>query len=167
MFEWHTPIEIMKNGTVREYKGYLINRNGEVYSLLTQQYKTASVNDIGYKFYTLHVSGKKYNPKVHKLVLSTFNPSGYNKITNECDHINNDKNNNNINNLRWCTRSQNQLERKGWSKTGEKLIYNHRNGYLITIKRNDKRNYIGCAKTLEQAIAIRNQYLLENNLQIY
>ena len=175
MFEWHTPIEIMKDGTVREYKGYLINRNGKLYSLITKQFKTASFDNGNYKFYTLSLNGKKLKPKVHKLVLSTFNPAGYNKkLTNECDHIDENKINNNINNLRWVTRSQNQSKRSFRDNQSMPKYVQHdeeRNMYYVvcSIKNEEgkyKSVYVGSRKCIKEAIQIRDEFFLKYGRKI-
>ena len=56
---------------------------------------------------------KKFN--VHRLVLNTFSPCNENL---ECDHIDRNRYNNRLDNLRWVTRSENELNKntKGMSQ---------------------------------------------------
>jgi hypothetical protein len=81
-------------------------------------------NNSGYMDVILYKDGKKYHKKVHRLVAKAFveNP----KNLNEVDHIDTNKKNNNFNNLRWVTHSENHLnpltvELKKMKLTGKKL----------------------------------------------
>ena len=55
----------------------------------------------GYLEVSLYIDGKRYHKKPHKLVADAFIPNPDNLP--EVDHINTDKNNNCVDNLRWCT----------------------------------------------------------------
>lgn len=55
----------------------------------------------GYLEVFLYIDGKRYHKKPHKLVADAFIPNPDNLP--EVDHINTDKNNNCVDNLRWCT----------------------------------------------------------------
>lgn len=60
----------------------------------------------GYVVVTFCFNGKKEHHLVHRLVLETFNPvDNMDKL--DVNHIDLNKQNNNLNNLEWCTRSQN------------------------------------------------------------
>lgn len=60
----------------------------------------------GYKGITLTKDKKRYPKKVHRLVAEAFIPNPNNKP--QINHIDCNKSNNNINNLEWCTNSENQ-----------------------------------------------------------
>lgn len=78
----------------------LVKRGNKKPRILKQQFRN------GYKRVALTDSnGIKKNKSVHLLVLSSF--YGH-KIGYECNHIDGNKSNNNINNLEWLTRSENQ-----------------------------------------------------------
>ena len=64
----------------------------------------------GYISFTLCIEGKVYRRLLHRLVALAFipNPEGKAYI----DHINQDKLDNSISNLRWATHSENMLNRK-------------------------------------------------------
>lgn len=72
----------------------------------------------GYK----HVHFKNRNYRIHRLILEVFVglcPPGL-----ECDHIDRNRINNNINNLRWVTKKINQNNRKVY-KNSKKLTINN------------------------------------------
>lgn len=60
-----------------------------------------------YLQYRLWKNNKQYNVSAHRLVASAFipNPNNYPEI----DHIDTNKTNNSVSNLRWCTRTMNGL----------------------------------------------------------
>lgn len=60
----------------------------------------------GYKGITLTKDKKRYPKKVHRLVAEAFIPNPNNKP--QINHIDCNKSNNNVNNLEWCTNSENQ-----------------------------------------------------------
>ena len=67
----------------------------------------------GYRLVTLHISGKAKPRFVHGLVLTTFEgapPAGC-----SCDHIDRNRTNNNLSNLRWATAQQ---QRDNSSRSG-------------------------------------------------
>lgn len=60
-----------------------------------------------YLQYRLWKNNKQYNVSAHRLVATAFipNPNNYPEI----DHIDTNKTNNSVSNLRWCTRTMNVL----------------------------------------------------------
>ena len=80
----------------------LVDDRGNVYSLNGD---IRALQDYGYL--KVMVGGKSY--AVHRLVAETFIPNPENK---ECvDHINNDRHDNYVNNLRWATNKENASNR--------------------------------------------------------
>ena len=59
----------------------------------------------GYEILPLNKKGNKITQKVHRLVAQAFIPNPDNK--NEIDHIDCNKRNNKVTNLRWVTRKEN------------------------------------------------------------
>ena len=86
--------------------GYFIDQNGNVYSEFIGRCLKPSLRG-GYKFVQLQMDdGKIHNWLIHRLMALTFIPNPQNLP--EIDHIDGDRFNNKIDNLRWVTKKQNQ-----------------------------------------------------------
>lgn len=83
-------------------KGTVINKKNHIIKPFT--------NNRGYLLVRLWNNNKSVSKLVHRLVAETFIP----KIEGKCEvnHIDGDKTNNNVNNLEWCTRQENNLHAK-------------------------------------------------------
>ena len=104
---------------LKDFEGlYEINENGEIRSIdriveyscgLSKLFKgkiiIPHITDNGYLFVALYKNKKKYQLKVHRLVANTFipNPNNYPCV----NHKDENKLNNSIDNLEWCTISYN------------------------------------------------------------
>lgn len=105
---------------------------------------------------------------IHRLVAYAFidNPNNYNVV----NHIDYNKQNNDISNLEWCTQKMNvnhsrinMMHRKSitHTNTGEKYITKRNNKFRIIV---DGKEYPSC-KTLEDAIIKRDMILKGEVLQ--
>ncbi len=106
---------------------YEVSNYGNVRSLKYGKikYLKPSNNGRGYYQVILCKNGKAKQFTVHRLVANAFieNPNGYNEI----NHINEDKTNNKVENLEWCTHKYNKRfssakQVMGISKDGRKTI---------------------------------------------
>lgn len=79
---------------------YYVTKEGDIWSTKTNKFLKVQKHPNGYR--TIRIDNTYM---VHKLVLSTFVPNGNKKA--EVDHIDNNKANNNLENLRWVSRSVN------------------------------------------------------------
>lgn len=88
--------QVSNDGRVKSYKR---NKNGK---LLTN-----TTNNDGYLVVSLYdsVNKKEIQKKVHRLVAEAFIPNPDNKP--QIDHINTVRNDNRVENLRWCTQNEN------------------------------------------------------------
>jgi len=108
--------------------------------------KAGTISKDGYV--RVFVDGKSY--LAHKLVYLIKH--GY--MPTELDHIDRNKLNNKISNLRQCTRSENSINRNLFvnNKTGIKNVHKHSFGkYEVSFKRNNKNIYCGLFDDIELA----------------
>lgn len=149
-------MEIWK--TIDALKGYAVSNYGNIKNIKTNRILKGYDNGSGY----LAVSVNNKKMYIHRLVAMAFldNPRGVNYV----NHIDYNKQNNNVNNLEWCTQKENvhhsiinMKHRKAvtHSNTGEKYISKRRNKYRVII---DKKEYRSC-NTLKDAIAKRDSIL--------
>lgn len=94
---------------INGFNDYWINMNGEIYSELTNKILSPGTSTTGYLFIVLRKNNKSYKKDIHRLMGDNYleNPNNYLII----DHIDKNKINNNINNLRWTDCSGNQWNR--------------------------------------------------------
>jgi hypothetical protein len=98
------------------YEGlYAIDEEGNVFSLRTHKKMKHSDNGKGYKQVTLFKNKKRKYPYVHRLMAEAYLPNFSEEL--QVDHIDRDKGNNSISNLRMVTNQENQwnTNAKGYS----------------------------------------------------
>ena len=88
-----------------DFPNYEVFEDGSVFSHKNQVYLKPQNNGNGYLKVNLYKNGKMHQYYVHKLIATTFipNPNNFKYV----DHIDRDKTNNSITNLRWCSASEN------------------------------------------------------------
>lgn len=90
---------------IKRNDNYSINRQGQVRNDSTGRIKSPFVNvRTGYVIVDLCKDSKSEKVPIHRLVAEAFIPNPENKLT--VDHIDGDRRNNSINNLRWATYSE-------------------------------------------------------------
>ena len=94
--------EIWKD--VPDYEGYQISNLGNVYSLKSNKMLTKQ-DKRGYLVVTLYKDNKKHYISVHRLVALAFIPNPYHY--EQVNHKDEDKKNNVVENLEWCTSEYN------------------------------------------------------------
>jgi len=108
--------------------------------------------------------------RVHRLVAIHFIPNPENK--KEVDHINNDRLNNSITNLRWATKSENGRNR---STSGQKNVTSEYIGVEYDKRRNKWRYQIRIGKITKtkqfnteiEAAIKRDEFILNNELEYF
>jgi len=112
---------------IKEYNGdYLISNLGKIKSIKNNKVTIKKQwNDKDcYLNVSLYFLNKKCQKKVHRLVAQEFLSNPENKP--QINHIDGNKQNNNIDNLEWCTNSENMIHAY---KTGLREIRIGENGY--------------------------------------
>lgn len=126
--------EIWKD--VKNYEGaYMVSNLGRIKSLPRKGTKgnilNPSRNNKGYCTVELTFKGKNRSTFVHRVVAENFIPNL--KNLPEVNHIDGNKLNNNVENLEWVTKGQNQIHayKTGLRKTTEKQRENSRKNIQI------------------------------------
>jgi hypothetical protein len=92
------------------HHNYSVSTHGRLRNDKTNRILKPMNDKDGYHVVDLYINGKQTRVKIHRLVCLTFI---YNPLNKKCvDHIDNNRKNNHINNLRWATNSENQMNKK-------------------------------------------------------
>eukprot|EP01038_Epipyxis_sp_PR26KG_P018376 gene18376-25887_t len=100
--------------TVKGNKNYAVSTFGNVENMLTGRILKTRINCNGYIYVDLHKNGKRKTRTIHQLVAEAFLHNPDEKLC--VDHIDNDRQNNNISNLRYASVQENARNSKLSSK---------------------------------------------------
>ena len=152
---------------IPEYENYSITKLGVVRNDATGQIITPKFNKGGYAEIRLSKEGIRKCIGVHRLLGILFIPNLEN--TNCIDHIDRDKKNNLLDNLRWATKSENSRNIKKrentWSKYKGVIWAEKRNGWRANITIEQKQISIGQFKTEDAAGQAYNKFIIEHKLE--
>ena len=131
---------------IAEFENYSISNLGNVRNDTTGRILIPHLNTNGYMALTLV---KEYLRYIHRLVAIAFIPNPENK--KQVDHINGDKTDNRVENLRWVTVSENcyayGYEERNLHRQ-KKIKATHINGELMQFNsRNGVAKYFKCDKS--------------------
>ena len=92
---------------IKGFSDYAVSDTGNIYSLKGRQAKLLKpvLTKSGYLNVSLCKNGTVYTKRVHRLVIEAFTPNKEHKP--QINHIDGNKANNCIENLEWCTSSEN------------------------------------------------------------
>ena len=125
---------------IKDYPNYLIYKNGTVYNKIHNKFLKPILQNSGYCIVNLSKYNKKKTVLIHRLVGEHYLPNPHNKP--EIDHIDRNRLNNCILNLRWSSRSENQINKPITGKIPYRHIsMNKGKDYRIIIQRNCKVIY--------------------------
>ena len=150
--------------TIEGFSRYIIYENGDVISIESGILLKPWKHNQGYKIIDLiNDNGEKKHMRLHRLLGLTFIPNPLNKPY--IDHIDENKTNNHLSNLRWATHAENRQNIKQPNKNNKlneknisieiigKYTY-YRFKKIINGKLHDK-----LFKTLEEAKKYRDEFI--------
>jgi len=128
---------------------YKVSDKGEVYGVKRDKVLKPKINKNGYKELGLYIKGKAHFKYIHRLVAEAFLENKDN--LREVNHIDSNKKNNSLENLEWCSSSQNSVHYH--QTTGKRGIYFNKASkkWMARIKIDNITTYIGLFKTEEEA----------------
>ena len=142
---------------IKNFPDYCVSNLGNVKNIKTNKILKQSANKEGYIRLKIYKNGKQYNKNVHQLVANAFLENVDNKLC--IDHIDNNKENNNVSNLRFATHQENGRNTKMYKNntSGVKGITFSKasNKWIAQIKIDGLRVHLGCFENIEDAKAAR------------
>lgn len=154
--------EIWKD--IPNYEGkYQISNMGRILNNHTKRVSKGVNHGNGYLYYTFHKDGKSKNFYVHRLVAEAFISNPENKRT--VNHKDFDRTNNKVENLEWCTHSENlkhSSDHMSRSKLSKSILKDKTVGVCYKKLENTYEAYLGSEylgrrKTFEEAKKLRNE----------
>ena len=137
---------------------YLVSEEGKVYTVLGEELKQYCRE--GYLYVKLEIGNKERLTKVHRIVACTYTDicGEYNEVVN---HLDENKKNNNVNNLRWCTNKENLSWGTIEERTKEKVEFNR------NIKTEVKKLGINPNKEKIRIRKLKDKYKINIGKQVY
>lgn len=123
---------------IPNYENYLIDENGNIYSKFRNRFLTPCINKWGYYIIGLYKNRERKEFQVHRLVALTYIPNPNNLP--QVNHIDENKQNNNVNNLEWCTSQYNLTYGSRIKKAIAKRKENDPNGESYIKSMETRRN---------------------------
>jgi hypothetical protein len=143
--------------TITDYPNYEVSDAGEVRNVVTGKVLKGGITERGYH----HVKLCGNTTLTHRIVAHHFIENPENKPC--VDHIDRNRVNNHVSNLRWVTYSENQLNRNYYVKKTDgshhiQITPCQKFQLLITGRTKVNKNF----NTLEEAVAFRDQWMIDN-----
>ena len=91
---------------IEEFPNYSIDINGNVFNSKKNKYCHLNKDNYGYILVNLKMGNVWYKRKIHRLLALAYLPNPENKC--DVNHIDGNKSNNDLSNLEWATRSENE-----------------------------------------------------------
>lgn len=144
------------------FPAYTITTDGQVWSSKSNKYLKNLIDKQGYKKVGLRANGKTNQQYIHRLVGITFIPNPENLPT--IDHINRNRFDNRIVNLRWASRKtqQNNLGMRNDNNSGHTLITYHtvRNNWVFQKSIDHKRIVCFTSKSKIECLCVKFAWIV-------
>jgi NUMOD4 motif/HNH endonuclease len=144
------------------FDNYQVSTNGRIRNKVNNKILKPNTDSGGYSQVGLYKNGIRYTVLLHKIVATSFitNDQGFKEI----DHKNRNKLDNSVQNLRWCSRSDNMINTEHRNSEMFGIRYRkERNTWRVIIPIDGKLRCIGSRKTREEAIQLRNTFFKTND----
>jgi hypothetical protein len=142
---------------IKDFENYSASNLGNIKNNKTGRILKPGIDKQCYYFVTLYKDKKPFFKNIHRLVADAFLDNPLNK--NCVDHFDSNRLNNKIENLRFATTSENNMNRKINSNniSGFKGIHFHKklNKWCAQIQINGKKQHLGLFENIEDAINAR------------
>jgi len=146
------------------FENYDVSDLGNVRNVKSGKVLKPYNNGSNYLCVDLRGDTRKKN-RVHRLVLQAFLPI---EEDLECNHKNHITTDNRLENLEWCSHSQNnrfRRKRKNCSSQYIGVFWGGKNKWRVTCSLNNKQIHIGYFYTEEEGAEAYNNFVVKNNLQ--
>jgi hypothetical protein len=141
---------------IKDYPRYTINENSEVYDTLKKRVVKQYNHSQGYKCVHLtNETGNKKYPRIHRLMFENFVLKDGETMPKDIDHIDLNKSNNLIANLRAATRQENMRntpKQKNNTSGYKNIIITKWETYRVEINISKDNRYRKTFKILQEAI---------------
>ena len=142
---------------IKDFENYEISNFGNVKNFNTGRILKPGNDGRGYFIVNLYKDGKQFTKKIHKLVANAFLPNPLNKSC--VDHIDNNRLNNNVENLRFASNRENNMNSKISIKntSGFKGVHFNKKckKWVAQITINGKNKNLGYFEKIEDAVNTR------------
>jgi hypothetical protein len=144
---------------IEDFPNYEVSTEGQVRNMKTNRMLKPKI-DFGYSKVVLYESSIRKHCRIHRLVATAFISNVEDKP--QIDHIDRNKLNNHVSNLRWATNSENQLNRDYSTKEMPYIRINPSGSFQVRIFHFGKYIYVKTFKTKEEAILHRDEFMKNN-----
>ena len=145
------------------YYGYTVYENGDILGKSGKSMLKPTKDNGGYLLVNIYIDKKIHYMRVHRLVALCYIPNPDNKPS--VDHILcKEITNNNVSNLRWATRSEQEINQgmMGNNTSGVKGVSKNGNSWRAILRVNGK-TMTKTYKSFEKAVAKRKEWELEHH----
>lgn len=150
---------------ITDYPNYSVSNFGNVRNNKKNKLLATSISNWGYLRVSLSIKGKRKYFRIHRLVGLAFLENPENK--KEIDHIDRNKLNNNVNNLRWATSAENvrNVSKRQNTQSIYKGVGKNNGKWRSRIRVYNKLIHLGYFETEKEAGIAYNNYILEQKLE--